>query len=625
MSLLSRTEYNPFNFDDLYSEAKTLAGDRCPEEWTRYGYGAQSTWEADFRKGQMDLYWMATELLGLALVESAHRPITDDFFIRKNPYVKAKNWKDAVTKQSTYKDRLLLYPRGTFKSSINMADVIQWIISFPNIRIMYMTAEETLATQFVSQTKSHFIIPPETPLTRFQMLYLKHCIPAKKKESEDQFLSPARTEKQAQPTLFALSLGMSTAGKHADIGKFDDTVSNSNSGPRATADQRKKVTEEIKLARPIIDLYGYKDVIGTPYDAADAYSSLQDTLVDLKVLAKPAWAVKPGSRKKKINELVADDVDLLFPMDGSGVERLTFKALMAEHSTDSFIFSCQYLLNPQASKIVKFTEQMLRKQIISQDQFPQPGSYFIAQFWDFAKTANADSDRSCGMTAQVTIAGPLAGRMFISEIVRGRYSKSELPFQVAGMAGRWRPVEKLGVEKSPGADFLENDILRAFAKVGYPDAPSIEWVTLDTQKDAKNVRAETSETLMIDNRVFFSDQIPKEIMDEVIQEFVKFKPGSNRKDDSVDTLGHIARYLPKDITPPQTEQEKMTAAWDLLARKQTSERQFLHRENPTAGEEKTPGMWKQDGYDRKEIIIPAPTHWEGLPIWRHPEEQYFGT
>jgi phage terminase large subunit-like protein len=648
MALLVRKPYDPFDFPALYEKARTAAeSSNALEEWERYGYENPKKWEEDFRLGQQDLFWLCTQLLGLALLDtpdSFHRKLCTGFFIKKNPYNKARDWKDSVAKQDTgVKNRLLLYPRGTFKSSLTLADVIQWILCFPNIRVLYMTAEENLAVDFVRQIKSYFQVPcdkdkktdkwvPNQKITQFQMLYWAHCVPANKKEDERQFLSPARTEQQVQPTVLAISLGMSTAGIHGDVGVHDDCVSNKNSGPKATPENRKTVADEIKSARPLIDLYGYRFYVGTNWNEADAYEVIQEAMPDLRVEKAAAWTVKPGSRKKKINELTEDDVDLLFPADGNGVPRLTFKALMDEYKVDSYIFSCQYLLNPQASKIVKFTEQMLRKQIISHDQFPQPGSYFIAQFWDFAKTANADSDRSCGMTAQIATAGHLAGRMFISEIVRGRFSKSELPFQLARMALRWRPVEKLGIEKSPGADFLENDILRAFAKVGYPDAPSIEWVTLDTQKDAKNVRAETSETLMIDNRVFFSDQIPKELMDEVIQEFVKFKPGSNRKDDSVDTLGHIARYLPKDITPPQTVQEEMTAAWDLLAQKQLHERQFMtsgDTENtystkfsyPTAP---NPG-WKTDGYDRKEIVVPPPTHWEGLPIYQNPDQMIYGT
>lgn len=612
--------YTPFDFDQLYKEART-AVERTGTDWTKFGYDDPKVWEQDFRNGQTDLYWLSTELLGLDLVPEVHRPITDDFFVKKNPYIDARNWKDAVAKQSTVKNRMLLYPRGTFKSSIDGADVVQWILCFPNIRLIYMTAEETLATDFVRQTKSFFQIADDTPLTRFQMLYFMHCVPAKKKEAEDQFLSPARTEKQPQPTILSLSLGMSSAGKHADVGKFDDCVSNKNSGPRATPDQRKAVADEIKLARPIVDLYGYRDYVGTPYDPSDAYTSIQESIPDLKVLIEPAWTVKSGARKKKIDELTEDDVVLLFPVDGAGTERLTFKALMTEYRSDAFIFSCQYMINPQLAKTVKFDEPMLRRQIISPEQFPQPGTYFICIAWDLADTDNKKSDYSVGTVGMFTTEGPLAGRMFIPEIVRGKFGKAELPFQIARLANRWKPVRILGIEDAPGAQFLENDIVRALTIVGYTDCPAIEWIPVDNQKGAKNVRAELVETILVNNELFFSSEI--DILDDVVREFVRFKPGTNRKDDAVDSVAHCTRYKPKDIHVPQTEQEKISAAWDVLARKQNHEKQFSYRENEL---KESGGHWKTDGYDRRPAPpAPPPTHWEGLPIFQHPDHQLYGT
>ena len=610
----------PFDFDKLYHEASTAVERSGSEEgWKKFGYEDPKVWEADFRNGQTDLFWLSVELLDLALVEEVHRPITDDFFIKKNPYKEAKTWREAVAKQSTVKNRLLLYPRGTFKSTIDMADAIQWLICFPNIRVIYMTAEETLANDFVRQVKHYFQIPENTLMTRFQMLYFKHCVPAKRKEADDQFLSPARTEQQPQPSILALSLGMSTAGKHADVGKFDDCVSNKNSGPKATPEQRKVVADEIKSARPLIDLYGYRDYVGTYWDSADAYVSLEETISDLNVLKAPAWTVKPEARKKTTVELTEDDVVLLFPVDRNGVPRLTFKALMDEFRVDEFIFSCQYQLNPTATKTVKFTEAMIRKLIVQPEEFPQPGTYFISEAWDFAVTDGSSSDRSFGAVGFFVTEGPLAGRVYVPAIVRGRFSKSELPFAVANLANRWKPLKNLGIEKSPGADFLENDITRAMTKVGYQDCPTIEWIPVDNQKGAKNTRAECLEAIYIDGRMLFSSEIPKDVMDEVIKEHIKFKAGSNRKDDSLDGLAHLARYLPKGIEPPKTEQEKMTAAWDVLKRKQQHERMF------PPNEEKFSEHWKTDGYDRQKATVPDATHWEGLPIWKHSDEPFYGT
>jgi len=622
----------PFDFDELYNEAKTaVERSGSMEGWKKYGYDDPKIWEADFRKGQTDLYWLSVELCGLDLIESTHRPITDDFFVRKDPYKEAKNWKDAVSKQSTVKNRMLLYPRGSFKSSIDRVDVAQWLICFPSIEVVYMTAEDSLASEFVGQIREYFEIDDDHSFTRFQMLYFAHCIPAKKRESEDRFTSRAKTENEKIPSVRALSLGASTVGKHGQVGKFDDCVSNKNSGPTATAEQRKKVTEEIKLARNIVDGFGYRDYVGTNYDLADAYASLEETLPNLKILRKPAWTVLPHARKKEIHELVAEDVELLFEKDGAGVDRLTFEVIMAEWKVDSFICSCQLLLNPTLTKTVKFTEAMLRKQIVSPEEFPQPGTYFIAEAWDFASTDGSGSDRSFGAVGFFVVEGPLAGRVYIPAITRGRFSKSELPFAVANLANRWKPIKSLGVEKAPAHDWIENDIVRALARVGYNDCPSIEWIPVDNQKGAKNARAESLETLYVDNRIFFSSEIPKDVIDEVIKEHVKFKAGSNRKDDSLDGLAHLSRYLPKGIEVPQTEQERQTAAWDILKRKELHERQFgttgdtenTYSAKFTSSNTKNPG-WKTDGFDHQEIVTPAPTEWEGLPIWKHAEEGIYG-
>lgn len=632
--------YVPFDFEALYKQAKQAAdATESHKEWKEFGYDSFETWKDDFKKGQTDLFWLCTQLLGMALVESTHRPITDDFFIKKNPYVEANNWKQAVAKQSTRKNRLLLYPRGSFKSTIDRADAIQWMLCFPNIRVIYMTAEDTLATEFVASSRKPFEVkyepdedkrkkgtPKTEKLTRFQMLYFAHCIPAKKKEDESQFTSNAKKEDTDQPSIRALSLGASTVGKHADVGKFDDCVSNKNSGPTSAPEMRKKVTEEIKLARNIIDQYGYRDYVGTNYNEDDAYVSLEDTIVDLLVLRKSAWEVKHGAKSKPIHELTENDVELLFPVDSEGVPRLTFNAIMTEYKSDPFICSCQLLLDPRASKTAKFTEPMLRRLIIPYQQFPQPGTYFTVNTWDFAKTDGESSDRSVGISGFMVTHGPLAGKAFVTEIRRDRFSRSDLALNVAGLAAKWRPIQHIGVEKSPGADFLTNDIVRALARAGYSDAPQIDWIPVNNQKGAKNARALTLESVYIESRLFFSDQIPKELMDEVIKEHVRFKGDSNRKNDAVDALAYFITYLPKDIKIPVTEQEKMSAAWEVLRRKTEHEKMFYTRENPTAGEDKDTTLWKRDGYDRKpDLPEPPPTHWEGLPIFQSLDQQLYGT
>src|SRR5260370_9228484 len=131
MSLLNRFKLasQPLvDFDaeapELYRKAKQAAEEtKSIEHWKLYGYDSLEKWKNDYKLGQTDLFWLCTEPLDepLALVEM-HRLITGDFFIKKNPYIPARSWKEAVSKQSAIKNRMLLYPRGTFKSSIDRID-----------------------------------------------------------------------------------------------------------------------------------------------------------------------------------------------------------------------------------------------------------------------------------------------------------------------------------------------------------------------------------------------------------------------------------------------------------------------------------------------------------------------
>lgn len=610
MSLQARfqfqgTPYEQPDFKALHKEARSAAdATKALKEWTAYGYEDVEAWINDYKKGQTDLFWLCVVPLGepLALVET-HRAITDDFFIKKNPYVDARTWKEAVSKQSTIKNRMLLYPRGTFKSSIDRLDIVQWIICFPNIRILVMTAEESLAESFVKDVKKHFLVPENTKLTRFQMLYFAHCERASKKGAANEYTTRARTLEQPEPTVLALSLGMSTAGKHFDVGKFDDCVSEINSGPRATPEQRKTVSDDLKLKRYLIDGYGFRDYVGTIYDPADGYGVLQLTIPELLVRKKPALWLKEESITKPKNLLTEADYHLLFPVDAAGVERLTYKFLRAEQDIDEYLFSCQYLLEPLASRTVKFTDQLLRSHITQAEGFPQSGTYRIFSAWDLAYSVEAGRDYSVGCVGWFVVSGPLAGKMFIVEMIRGRFSKFELAFKIADMASRWK-VERLGIENSPGASFLDTDIRQQLIRCGHASCP-IDWFPVDTQKGAKNARAEGIEILLMNDRLWFSSEIA--ILDDVIKEFINFKPGSKRKDDCVDSVGHLARYMPSNVEIPHTEQEQFDAVLDILRQKDLHDRLY-------------------PGYVAPEPVPESvPTTYEGLPIFYHPDHLIYGT
>src|SRR6266702_4737543 len=87
---------------------------------------------------------------------NTHEEICNGFFVRKDPTI--KSFKQFALDFSGYKERLLLVPRGGFKSSIDMADCVQWVICFPEVTMLILTGVLNLAKDFVQEVKDHFTL-----------------------------------------------------------------------------------------------------------------------------------------------------------------------------------------------------------------------------------------------------------------------------------------------------------------------------------------------------------------------------------------------------------------------------------------------------------------------------------
>src|ERR1700723_2345674 len=87
-----------------------------------------------------DLWFFANEILRnpankkeLPLSEACHRPIIDTF-VKKDP-------KKAFAELHPVKVRLVLSPRGTLKTTLDAADIIQWILYDKDIRIVILSGK----------------------------------------------------------------------------------------------------------------------------------------------------------------------------------------------------------------------------------------------------------------------------------------------------------------------------------------------------------------------------------------------------------------------------------------------------------------------------------------------------
>ncbi len=162
-----------------------------------------------------------------------HEEICNKFFVQKDPTY--PSFEAFATQYTDLKERLLLVPRGGFKSSIDVADCVQWTICFPTVTILILTGVYRLAGDFVGEAKQHFTkdqttkddgkgkaaFGPRQLMDRetgewsdsmFQVLFPEHCV-TPTEGSQLEFQTPAGGDDK-EPTIRAASIEQALSGMH---------------------------------------------------------------------------------------------------------------------------------------------------------------------------------------------------------------------------------------------------------------------------------------------------------------------------------------------------------------------------------------------------------------------------
>jgi len=301
---------------------------------------------------------------------AVHKPICDDFFVRKDPDKK-------IGELDVIKMRLWLDPRNHFKTTIDICDIVQWILCYPNVRILIASGTRDNAIKMMAAVKAHFQYN-----NVIRDLFPESCPAARKVEDfgrVDSFTCPARTNKKLrEPTLSVASPDSTVAGMHYEVLKFDDLVNETNSRTKESIAQ---VNNWYKLTNPLIEKDGYRDVIGTRYDYSDCYGEIlgddfvQDHCVGVLhgeyLIAKRGCYLPSG--------------DVLFP------ERFTKTKLESERrEMGTFNFSAQYLNEPVSGESQFFPRERIEQCMISRRKLPEPRTRFTTL--DLALSQNNDAD-----------------------------------------------------------------------------------------------------------------------------------------------------------------------------------------------------------------------------------------
>ena len=510
---------------------------------------------------------------------NTHEEICNSFFVQKDPtFITFDHFADQYT---DLKQRVLLVPRGGFKSSIDMADCIQWIICFPAITIAILTGVLQLAKDFVGEVKQHFtyaesgtdnkgkasydvrqIMDKQTgdwSDSIFQVLFPEHCL-SPLEGNQLEFQTPA-AEEQKEPSVRAASIDQALSGSHYNVLKLDDVVTNENT---KTETRIKDNIKQISINNGLLNPNGFYFVIGTWYDERDYYGvtirktekrakteglleSIQGSIdsgrfnanLSYKIYLRAAWwptqdAVKAGKIEE---ELTKNDLELWFP------ERLSYEFLLGKLKDDSDnddeegdtgYFAIKYLNNPRKANRVRFPRELLKRRTIPHSQFPPQG--IVVTTVDTAYSTKSWADYTVILTALI-----FGGRFYVINMVRGRFNEYELPKIIANTANTWKP-KRIAIEDSVGVKWMARELRREMdnLKISIP----VEFVSLGlgSKLRSKQLKAKPVLRLLGDERMYFLNSC--EGLEEIYNELEKFTgTGDDAHDDIVSAMSLLVEQF----------------------------------------------------------------------------------
>ena len=520
-----------------------------------------------------DLFFLGREILNKDFTDFTHRKMCE-FYVQKDP--RYGTFKNFAENYSGPHDRIQLVPRNAYKSSIKVVDNVQWIITWPEVRIMTVTSNDPLSTAFIDELIGYFTVAgklsrnsdtgflePGGRPTDFQKLFWEHCI-TESEARTGELVTPMRRHLNKklvfkEPTAGTLSITSSSSGWHCDVIDFDDPVSDRNA-ETGKPEMLEKIDNRMAMVSELLMNYGFRHIVATRYDQLDPYGKILKNAEisdlygdfdtpDLKAMMRPCWWLKgkpyvqPDYDKWTPR---AEDVDLFFP-EGSPFEALRRK--MKNPKT----FSSQQLNNPSNVVHVQFTEQMIRDAVVDHTALPKEGTPFTS--WDFAYgQADSNEDFSVGIMGFLD----RQRRWWITRIICTHMNFSEKCYQVVKAIREHRPLRTC-IEDTPGVKgAMEEPIYRQSLIDKVP--LNIDWIsTGQGVSDAKYLRMCALHPWITEHRLFFVNTI--DCFDEVIRHFrnvrSKTSSGSKLKNDIPDAIARMVQqysgYAQEVKAPTQSE------------------------------------------------------------------------
>lgn len=423
--------------------------------------------------------------------------------------------------------RLNLVTRGGLKTTIlTQAHSIQWILNYPDIRLLLVSAQLGRGKDFLKGIKEHF-----TKNDLFRWLFPEYCPKLNdqgKTEdfgNDEQFTIPCRrTPGIKEPTIRVASADSSVAGGHYDVVKVDDLVEDQNTRTPGGIEQTRKFFGSLwplVETNPLPPGHGWLDVTGTIYH----FSDLHQTIVTEE-------AKKPEAEKEwSILHIPAMDS---YP-DGQAwwPDRISAKALQKIERDPALgpgVLYPQYLLKPLQDKDGLITDKADIRWIPRKEL----DAYSARISWNVTVDLAGMETQAKGDTDYTVInlhGWGTDGRCYFDTIKWGRYSPDQVIEFLFGLFASNSRIQFIKIEKEAHARVLLPFLRKAMAKRG------TFLPVMELQRDnrtSKVHRIRGTQPYWKNGAFVFCADIPADVRNQIELEALYF-PKFNH-DDILDTV-----------------------------------------------------------------------------------------
>ena len=488
-------------------------------------------WARVRQKARIDLFYLANEILAppdsRILVPRAHGCIVDHCqkFAGRHEKVSGSNFRKngapvlyasvpfkAMHELEGPRDGLLLVSRGHLKTTVHtVAHSIQWILNYPDIRILICTATDEKARMMLKEIKEAFQFNP-----RLRFFFPEFCPDTKVSDfgSQTEFTTPARTRRFKEPTVMTAAVGKALASTHHDVIKCSDVVTENNVGtPGQIADVKQffGYLEPLRERFPSKDGHpnpGWLDVEGTIYNNSDYYQDILDKKPKgMKITKQSCWVDKEKRVSLWPETFPPEELDRIFEKIGP------------------VLFASQYELDPVTAEDGLCQESQIRwfPAHIVNELMPRYRVHTTVDLAGMDPQTEGDSTvfDTCGFDRD--------GRCDVLSIIKGRFTLDHVMDLFFAIQKVYPANVDFKVQKDHFARVIEPMLRREMAKRN-------QWLNVVlipiSNRISKQQRIRGLQSWFLQGLIRFADNIS--CRNELILEILRFPKYAH--DDILDTL-----------------------------------------------------------------------------------------